>query len=519
MPTEPETFYITTPIYYVNDRPHIGHVYSSTVADAVARYHRLRGDDTFFLTGTDEHAAKVVTAAAERGLGPQEWADRNAAAFQEAFARLGISNDDFIRTSEARHRERVTGYVRRLLDSGDVYLGEYEGWYDAGQEEYVPENKAKESDFRSPINGQPLVRKSEHNAFFRLSAYRDALLELLEAGLVQPEARRNELLARVREGLNDVPVSRTGTQGWGIPVPGTPDQTIYVWIDALMNYLTTVDTDERRGYWPADVHLIAKDILWFHGVIWPALLLALGRPVPRRVYAHSFWIRDGRKMSKSLGNFIDLEQIDEYVGRFSLDALRWFLLTQGPLGTTDADFAESKFIEVYNSDLANTLGNSFSRVANMIGRYFGGQAPEGGPGEGGELRAAAERSVASYRAAMDELRLDDAAGAAMELVRAIDGYIERTAPFRLAKDPERMPEVGAILYDCAEAMRIASLLLWPVLPEKMEEVWRRTGGHAYLAAVAERGRGSFDAWTAWGLLRPGTPIAKGEALFPRFQAP
>ncbi len=519
MPTEPETFYITTPIYYVNDRPHIGHVYSSTVADAVARYHRLRGDDTFFLTGTDEHAAKVVTAAAERGLGPQEWADRNAAAFQAAFAGLGISNDDFIRTSEARHRERVTGYVRRLLDSGDVYLGEYEGWYDAGQEEYVPENKAKESDFRSPINGQPLVRKSEHNAFFRLSAYRDALLELLEAGLVQPEARRNELLARVREGLNDVPVSRTGTQGWGIPVPGTPDQTIYVWIDALMNYLTTVDTDERRRYWPADVHLIAKDILWFHGVIWPALLLALGRPVPRRVYAHSFWIRDGRKMSKSLGNFVDLETIDEYVGRFSLDALRWFLLTQGPLGTTDADFAESKFIEVYNSDLANTLGNSFSRVANMIGRYFGGVAPEGGAGEGGELRAAAGRAVASYRGAMDELRLDDAAGAAMELVRAIDGYIERTAPFKLAKDPERMPEVGAILYDCAEAMRIASLLLWPVLPEKMEEVWRRTGGEAYAAAVAERGRGSFDEWTAWGLLKPGTPIAKGEALFPRFQVP
>ncbi|HEX8272295.1 MAG TPA: methionine--tRNA ligase [Longimicrobiaceae bacterium] len=517
MPTEPATFYITTPIYYVNDRPHIGHVYSSTVADAVARYHRLRGDDTFFLTGTDEHAAKVVTAAAERGLGPQEWADRNAAAFQDAFARLGISNDDFIRTSEARHRERVTEYVRRLLDSGDVYMGDYEGWYDAGQEEYVPENKAKESDFKSPINGQPLVRKSEHNAFFRLSAYRDRLLELLEAGLVQPEARRNELLSRVREGLNDVPVSRTGTQGWGIPVPGTPDQTIYVWIDALMNYLTTVDTDDRLKYWPADVHLIAKDILWFHGVIWPALLLALGRPVPRRVYAHSFWISDGRKMSKSLGNFVDLEKIDEFVERFSLDAFRWFLLTQGPLGTTDADFSEAKFIEVYNSDLANTLGNSFSRVSNMIGRYFGGEAPVGGAGEGSELRAAAERCVAAYRGAMDALQLDEAAGAAMDLVRAVDGYIERMAPFKLAKDPERMPEVGAILYDCAEAMRIASLLLWPVLPEKMSEVWRRIGGDEYLSAVAQGGRGRLDEWTAWGLLKPGTPIAKGDALFPRYQ--
>ncbi|MEX0653955.1 MAG: methionine--tRNA ligase, partial [Phycisphaeraceae bacterium] len=372
-------YYVTTPIYYVNDRPHIGHVYTTTVADVVARYHRLRGEDTFFLTGTDEHAAKVVDAAAERGMTAQQWADRNAEEFESTFRRLGLTHDDFIRTSQPRHTTRVQQYVKQLLDSGDVYLGDYEGWYDAGQEEYVPENKAKEYDFKSPINGKPLVKKKEQNYFFRLSAYADDLLTLLDGGEVagqtfdvQPAARKNEIAARIREGLNDVPISRhaVGDESarWGISVPGDEKHTIYVWIDALFNYLSTVDTDDpggRRKYWQSRAtHLIAKDILWFHAAIWPALLLALRRQsgnewinLPRLVYAHSFWIAEGQKMSKSLGNFIDLEKIDSYVETFGLDALRYFLASNGPMGTTDADFAEAKFIDVYNSDLANTFGN------------------------------------------------------------------------------------------------------------------------------------------------------------------
>ena len=334
-------FYVTTPIYYVNDRPHIGHVYTTTIADILARYHRACGDEVFFLTGTDEHAAKVVDAAAERKLTPQQWADQNAKEFQDTFARLGISNDDFIRTTQERHKSKVQQYVGELMQTGDVYLGEYEGWYDVGQEEYVPDNKAKEYEFKSPVNGRPLERKTEKNYFFRLSRYADALLKLMteHPEFVQPDERRNEMVNRIREGLNDVPISRISAGGWGIQVPGDNQHVIYVWIDALINYLSTVDTDDRRHWWPADVHLVGKDILWFHAVIWPALLLALKRPLPRQVYAHGLWKSEGQKMSKSLGNFVDLEKIDQYVATFGLDAFRYFLASNGPMGVNDSDFA------------------------------------------------------------------------------------------------------------------------------------------------------------------------------------
>ncbi len=522
-----ECFYITTPIYYVNDRPHIGHVYTSTVADILARFQRLRGRDVFFLTGTDEHAAKVVDAAAERGLSAQAWADQNAAAFQDAFRSLGLGYDDFIRTTEPRHKQRVERYVQQLLDGGDVYLGEYEGWYDAGQEEYVPEAKAKDFDFKSPINGKPLVRKKEKNYFFRLSAYQQELERLLEAGeefSVRPAARRNEVLARVREGLNDVPISRTGAEGWGVAMPGDPSHTIYVWIDALFNYLTVVDTDELRRYWPANLHLIAKDILWFHAVIWPALLLALRKVdgndwmhLPRCLYVHSFWIREGQKMSKSLGNFIDLEVIDAHVERFGLDTLRYFLATQGPLGTTDSDFAEVKYVEVYNSDLANSLGNCLNRVLNMTGRYFDGKVPEPGAPVAedreydGTAKDAAERAVAAY----ERCDLAGAAGAALDLVRAVDGYIHKTEPFKRIKDTDRAGEVATILYNAAEALRIATVLLWPVIPAKAEEIWRRLGCAAYGARLSETGRGEFDTWVRWGGLSAGSEVHKGDPLFPR----
>lgn len=520
MPEERATFYVTTPIYYVNDRPHIGHVYTTTLADVVARYHRLRGDDTFFLTGTDEHAAKVVDAAREHDLTPREWAQRNADEFRRTFARLAIRNDDFVRTSEPRHADTVSGYVRDLIESGNVYQGEYEGWYDAGQEEYVPETKARDAEYRSVITGKPLLRKREKNYFFRLSDYADRLLELIESGdfRVRPDARRNEVVARIREGLNDVPISRTGTEGWGIPIPGDPEQTIYVWIDALFSYLSTVDTPARRRFWPAQVHLIGKEILWFHAVIWPALLLALGRSLPEGVYAHSFWIREGQKMSKSLGNFVDLEEVDDYVARFGVDALRYYLVTQGPLGTSDADFAASKFIEVYNADLANTLGNSFSRVAAMTARYFDGVLPASVDRAASTARwePIVERCLADYAAAMDELRLEGAAAAGLELVREVDGYIERTQPFRVARDPARRGEVATILYACNEALRIASVLLWPIMPERTAELWTRIGKEEYSETLADAGTDRLREWTRWGGLKPGTEIRQADALFPRY---
>ena len=509
------TFYVTTPIYYVNDRPHIGHVYSTTLADVLARYHRLRGDDVFFLTGTDEHAAKVVDSAAERGMTPQQWADQNASAFEQTFAKLGIANDDFIRTSQDRHKEKVLAYIEQLRGSGDVYEGEYEGWYDAGQEEYVPANKAKDNDFKSPITGRPLVRKAEKNFFFALSRYQDRLLKLLEdqPDFVQPESRRNEVLARIREGLNDVPISRTGTGGWGIMMPGSSDQTIYVWIDALFNYLSTVDTPERRKYWPANVHLIAKDILWFHAVIWPAMLMALGRDVPRQVYSHSFWISEGRKMGKTLGNFIDIEKIDQYVTEFGLDALRWFLATQGPLGSTDSDFAHDKFVEVYNVDLANTLGNCASRVTNMIARYFEGALPAAAPGredhEARTLRQAATEMCDRVDDLCGRLAVGSACHAALDVVKAIDTFIEQTQPFKLAKDPAKKERLAMILYYCAESLRIASLGLWPVMPGKIEQLW------SMLGVKYDLSHGHLKQWCDWGGLQPGTKIIKGEALFPR----
>jgi len=517
-------FYITTPIYYVNDEPHIGHVYTSTLADVAARAHRLRGEEVFFLTGTDEHAAKVADAAGERGLRPLEWADVNAAKFREAFAAYRLSHDDFIRTTEERHTTRVQTYMRALLDSGDLYLGDFEGWYDPGEEEYIPEARAAEHDYKSPLSGRPLVRRAERNYFFRLSRYQDFLLELHDAqpDFVRPAARRNEVLGRIRQGLNDVPASRTGGEGWGVPFPGDPEHTVYVWVDALFNYLSVVDTDERRHLWPADLHLIGKEILWFHAVIWPAVLEALRRcpdytwvELPRAIYAHSFWIHEGRKMSKSLGNFIDLPTLDAYVERFGLDALRWFLVTQGPLGATDSDFTESRFADVYNADLANAFGNCASRVANMTHRYLGGYVARPAPHPAqDELEKAAADCTRRFQTALDAFALAEAAQAAMDLVRATDAVIERTRPFQLAKDEVQLPAVGGILYDCAEALRIASVLLWPVLPDRVEAFWERWGAD-YARPLADRGRGQLRHWTTWGGLEPGARLAKGPALFPR----
>lgn len=533
-----KTFYVTTPIYYVNDKPHLGHVYTTMVADVVARYHRLRGDDTFFLTGVDEHAAKVSDKAAEHGLSPQEWADQNAAAFKGTFEKLEMTNNDFVRTSSQRHKDKVTAYVAALLKSGDVYEGEYSGWYDAGQEEYVPENKAKENDYKSEVNGKPLVKKAEKNYFFKLEKYREDLLKFYSErdasgkSYVQPTARKNEIVNRIKE-MNDIPISRTGANGWGIPVPGDDDQTIYVWIDALFNYLTYVDDDERRHYWESGAtHFIAKDILWFHAAIWPALQMALakcdgyewvwGYEVRKNqlVYTHSYWVSEsGEKMSKSLGNFLDPKAIDNYVEEFGLDALRYFLATRGPLGTTDSAFSPDLFVEVYNSDLANTFGNSASRVSNMIGKYFEGTAPEPGPEVETETNHGhdAEAAIESWNADGQSLDLNGQAQAGLSLVRSVDTYIEETAPFKLAKDPDKMPEVGTILYNCAEALRIASVLLWPFIPDKCEAFWSRIGCGHYAEQLKDNGRGDLDAWVKWGQLKSGTPIEKGEALFPRYQ--
>jgi methionyl-tRNA synthetase len=545
-------YYITTPIYYVNDRPHIGHCFTTLVADAAARFQRLaRGrsvphDDSskavFFLTGTDEHADKVVTSAAAHGTTPLEWADRNAAAFREAFASLETTHDDFIRTTEDRHTSKVPAYIAALQASGDIYRGKYTGWYDEGQEEYLTETAAKEAGYQSPVTGRPLVRRTEDCYFFRLSAYQQALLDHIRdhPDFVRPENRRSEVLGRLRQGLNDVPISRPVTDDpatqWGIRMPGDPAHRIYVWIDALFNYLSAVDTPARRRFWPADVHLIGKDILWFHAVIWPALLLALRKnpdyrdwlELPRCVFGHGWWVAEGQKMSKSLGNFIDLPRLRAYADRYSLDALRWYLLTQGPLAGTDADFSHARFVEVYNADLANGVGNSVSRVANMIVRYFDGLVPpfregaaglDADPATPSDLPYVCRASVEQARASFDAFDIPGALRLGTDLVARVDLFINQTQPFRLAKDPAARDRLADILYTCAESLRIASLLLSPAMPRRMARLWRDWNCHprlldprpdTSLPTLEELAR-----FAGPHALKPGQPIARGDPLFMR----
>ncbi|MHC4989787.1 MAG: methionine--tRNA ligase [Planctomycetota bacterium] len=522
-----QTDYITTPIYYVNDRPHIGHVYTTTICDVYARFQRFAGRDVFFLTGTDEHGAKVERSARERGISPQELADENAAVFRNVLSRFGLTNDDFIRTTQVEHCTQVEGFVRTLRDSDDVYLGEFEGWYDEGQEEYYTETKAREYEYKSPVSARPLVRATEQNYYFRLSAFQERLQQLFEErpDFVRPEARRNEVLGRLREGLQDVPMTRTNFS-WGIPMPDDRQHVIYVWIDALMNYITALGLGDpeserharRHAYWPATFHVVGKEILWFHAVIWPAILMALDLPVPRCVYAHSFWISEGQKMSKSLGNFIDLEAIDRYLERYGLDAWRYYLSTQGPIGATDANFSAAHFHDTYNTDLANTFGNSASRVTAMINKYFEGIVPSESTDKGRleiggvDWPALTAAAVAETAAAMDQLDLPAAIAAGLGLVRRVDGFINDTAPFKIAKDPARGEELGAILYQCLETLRIASLLLHAVLPEKTMQFWE-----ALHLSIDPRGGGLAEL-ARWGGLEAGRQVDR-VALFPRIEEP
>jgi methionyl-tRNA synthetase len=485
--------YITTPIYYVNDRPHIGHAYTTTLCDVWARAMRFVGRDVFFLTGTDEHGVKVEKSAQARGIEPQALADENAAEFQKVMEMFNLTNDDFIRTTEPRHERQVQALVKRLLETGDVYLGEFEGWYDEGQEEYVTETKAKETDFKSPISGKPLVRANERNYYFKLSAYQERLEALFadQPGFVKPDARRNEVLGRLRGGLQDVPITRTNFT-WGIPFPGDEEHVIYVWIDALLNYATALNLadadDDRHRYWPATFHVIGKEILWFHAVIWPAVLMALELPMPGSVYAHSFWISEGKKMSKSLGNFVDLPTIERYL-------------------------QAAGFHEAYTSDLVNTVGNCASRTTAMLGKYFDGVVPADAGFEfpGWDLKASAAKAVAEWRAALEDFALDDACAAGIGLLRTVDAFINATEPFKVAKDPERQDELDSTLARCIEAVRIASIMLWPIIPQRMETLWPAIG------CDVDPTKGGLDALACWGNSLDGAQTKK-IALFPRVDA-
>ena len=515
-----QTYYVTTPIYYVNDVPHIGHSYTTIAADVLARYFRSAGREVRFLTGTDEHGIKIVKAAAEKGVSPRQLADEVVVGYRDLWKSLNISYDDFIRTSEPRHEKRVQSIIARLVEKDQIYPGAYQGWYDEGQEEFVTESAARDNEYASAISGKPLSRYSEKSYFFRLSKWVPNLIAHIQAnpGFIQPEARRNEVLSKLAQGVEDLSISRPLEKlgGWGIPMPNDPTHSVYVWIDALSNYYTALglpavgDEFDRRHerYWPADVHLIGKDILWFHTVYWPCLLMALDVPLPRCVFAHGWWTSEGKKMSKSLGNFISRERIADICRDYSVDVYRYFLLRAVAFGG-DGDFSDDMLKNRYNQDLANGVGNLLSRTLNMIGRYFDAAVPPAGaPGEveAGVLSAAAALHD-SATPAMEACRFHAVLDQVLALTDATNRYIDVTAPFKLAKDPAAKGRLGTILYTCAEAVRLILLYLRPFLPETADCGLAQIGWQA--------GAETIDRAGAWGALRPGTKVQPGPGLFPR----
>ena len=500
-----DRFYITTPIYYVNDMPHIGHIYTTVMADIMARYHRLRGADVYFLTGTDEHGQKIEKAARTQGIEPLALADRVVARYHNLWRTLDISNDDFIRTTQPRHQRAVTEMIRRMTAAGDIYAGEYSGWYCAGAESFVPDSQV--SDGRDLESGYPVERLSEPSYFFRLSAYQQRLLSWYRdnPACIRPETRYNEVVRFVESGLKDLSISRASLR-WGIPFPEDPAHVVYVWLDALTNYVSALgfggEGDDLMGrFWPADLHLVGKDILRFHCVYWPAFLMSAGVELPRQVFGHGWWLRDQAKMSKSVGNVV---RPDALMERFGADALRYFLAREMTFGQ-DASFSDEAFLTRFNADLANALGNTASRTLAMVDRYLNGRTP--GPGAEGAVPATAADTVTRYHAAVAELEPHRALEAAWQLLAAINGFIQERAPWAMAKRAQDRPQLDATLYTAMEGLRIAALLTQPVMPAISARLLRQLGA-ADLPC-------DLDDGTAWGQLSEGATTGGAEPLFPR----
>jgi len=507
-----DVFYITSAIPYVNAEPHVGTAYEIIACDIVARYRRLRGERVYFLTGTDEHSLNVARSAAELGITPQEWADRMVPKWQEVWVRLLISNDDFIRTSEARHAERVQLFVQRLYDRGEIYLGTYEGPYCVSCEEFKQESEL--IDGKCPIHLTPVERLKEDNYFFPLSKYQEPLLRLYEEHpeFVRPDFRRNEVLAFVRAGLRDLSISRSGSD-WGIPVPWDPGHVIYVWVDALLNYITAIgfgtDDESFEQVWPADVQIVGKDIVRFHAVIWPALLMAAGLPVPRTVFGHGFVNVAGEKMSKSRGTGV---HPFELLDHFGVDSYRYYFMREIPFGQ-DGSYSWESMVERHNADLANGLGNLASRVLAMLASYFEGAVP--GPGSGaeeGDLPKVIEEAARRYDELMLGVSLSQGIAAVWEIVTRANQYLVEKEPWKAIKDESRRAEVGAVLYASAETLRVLAVLIRPIMPIAAAELWNQLGVNEPLDAqrLPEAAR--------WGALAPGTKTTKGEALFPRLDS-
>lgn len=499
------SYYVTTPIYYISGNPHIGHAYTTVVADTLARTARTF-QPTFFLTGTDEHGQKVANAAAAAGKDPQTWCDELVPRWKELFAAYHVEYDDFIRTTQARHVEKVKRVFERLCESGDVYLGKYEGWYCVNDETFWLESKLV--DGRCPTCGREVTWISEDDWFFRLSAYRDRLIEHYTRNpqWVAPRSVYNEMMAILNDGLEDLSISRTNFD-WGIPIED--GGVIYVWLDALLNYITAIgwseDEEKFRRYWPAQTQLIGKEIARFHTIIWPAILWALGEEAPELVFAHGWITVDGQKMGKSLGNAVDPFALAE---RFGADSMRYFLLREAPFGS-DFSYSEEKITQRHNSDLANDLGNLLNRSLSMLARYREGVVPQP-PANGARFGDAFLPLPVVVRERILDLRFREALEGVWELITALNRNIDERKPWTLHKE-QRAGELDAVLYDLCEGLRWIATLLHPIMPERMAAMWRQLG---------EPGRIDED-WTValqrWGGLAAGTKTALGQPLFPRVE--
>ncbi|MGB8582295.1 MAG: methionine--tRNA ligase [Candidatus Sulfotelmatobacter sp.] len=508
-------FYITTPIYYVNARPHIGHAYTTIACDTIARRHRLLGDETFFLTGTDEHGQKIERAAQAAGKTPQQYADEISAEFRRLWKRMGISNDDFIRTTEDRHKKRVQELFRKIRDNGYIYKGTYTGQYCVSDELYV--DGAQPGD-PCPTCGRITETVHEENYFFKLSAFQDKLLALYaNPELIRPEARRNEVISFVKSGLRDLSISRS-TFTWGIPVPDDPKHVIYVWLDALANYITAIGygsshagaQEAFKKFWPADVQMIGKEIVRFHCVYWPAFLMAAGLPMPKTIVAHGWLLFEENKMSKSRGNIVRTETILDVLGA---DALRYFLLREVVFGQ-DGSFSFDALVQRYNSDLANGLGNLASRTLTMINRYFKGEVPY--PSHTASKTAAdeaiaemARKTIREFGVLFDQFQFSRALEAVWALIAAVDRYIVENEPWALGEkqDEESRSRLATVLYTAAEALRIATALAHPVMPDATTKIWMQMG-------LGDIQKLALDKLT-WGQLPLATKLGEVHPVFPR----
>ena len=510
--TEKKSFYITTPIYYPSGKLHIGHAYSTVAGDAMARYKRLRGYDVMYLTGTDEHGQKIQEAAAEAGLTPQKYVDGMVEKIKKLWKKLKITNDDFIRTTEDRHKIIVQQIFEQLLKQGDIYLDEYEGWYCKSCESFFTEFQLV--DGKCPDCGRPVEKVKEESYFFKMSKYADRLVEYYEANpeFIQPESRKNEMLNNfINPGLEDLAVSRT-TFDWGIKVPSDPKHVVYVWIDALTNYITalgygTDDQGKFENYWPADVHLMSKEIVRFHTIYWPIMLMALDLPLPKQVFAHGWILMKDGKMSKSKGNVI---YPDELVKEYGLDALRYYLLREVPFGS-DGIFTPEAFVERTNFDLANDFGNLLNRTVAMVERYFEGEIPAFVTSEikeDRELELTMKEVVQEVEETMDKMEFSVSLSAIWKLISRTNKYVDETAPWVLAKDEAQKERLGNVMAHLAESLRITGILLKPFLTEAPNQVFEQLG-------ISDANITKWEDLYELGLIKAGTKVVKGDPMFPR----